>query len=99
MDGGGLMRRDRWVAPRVASQNLHYVNSGVRATLGPMPWLVVVGLLLIPVAVAGFFGMASFRKLTPLVFRCRRCGRYFFRAAHRAFPARCARCGAADWNC
>lgn len=60
-------------------------------------WVVVV-LVLVPIAVAGFVGAIAFRRMTPLIFRCRRCEREFRRAAHRRFPAVCPRCGARDWN-
>jgi rRNA maturation endonuclease Nob1 len=62
------------------------------------PWWVVVVLLLLPIGVAGFAGAMAFRRMTPLIFRCGRCGRDFERAAHRRFPAVCPRCGARDWN-
>lgn len=60
-------------------------------------WVVIV-LVLVPIAVAGFAGAIAFRRMTPLVFRCRRCEREFRRAAHRRFAAVCPRCGARDWN-
>lgn len=62
------------------------------------PWFVVVALLLLPVGVVLALGALTFRRMTPLVFRCRRCDREFRRPAHRRFPAACPRCGAQDWN-
>jgi hypothetical protein len=62
------------------------------------PWLVVIGLCLIPIAVALFAGAVTFRRLTPLVFHCRRCGRDFHVRPYRRFPASCPRCQASDWN-
>jgi hypothetical protein len=62
------------------------------------PWLVVVALALIPVVVSAFLGVMTFRRMTPLVFKCRRCNREFHRAAHRMFPAACPLCHARDWN-
>jgi rubrerythrin len=59
---------------------------------------VVVALVLIPVGAIGFLGALAFRRMTSLVYRCRRCQREFYRAAHRPFPARCPLCRAHDWN-
>lgn len=61
-------------------------------------WLFVAFWSAVAVAIAAFFGMMTFRRMTPLVFRCRRCGRTFERRAHRRFPDACALCGARDWN-
>jgi Zn finger protein HypA/HybF involved in hydrogenase expression len=63
-----------------------------------IPWLVIVALALIPVAGSALFGIAAFRGMTPLVFRCRRCQRDFTQPAHRAFPTTCPHCRAQDWN-
>ena len=62
------------------------------------PWVVVVVLFLLPVCIAVFLGVMAFRRMTPLVYRCRRCDRDFCRAAHRKFPTACPRCQARDWN-
>lgn len=62
------------------------------------PWWVVVILFLLPVGVMLFFGALTFRRMAPLIFRCRRCDRDFQQAAYRRFPAACPRCGARDWN-
>lgn len=62
------------------------------------PWLVVIALFLLPIGVVAFVGAMAFRRMTPLLFRCRRCDRDFQRAAYRSFPARCPLCGARDWN-
>jgi len=62
------------------------------------PWWVVVVLFLIPVGATLFLGALTFRRMAPLIFRCRRCDREFQRAAHRRFPAVCPRCGARDWS-
>jgi Zn finger protein HypA/HybF involved in hydrogenase expression len=64
-----------------------------------IPWLVVIVFALIPIAVAALLGAVVFRRMTPLVFRCLRCRRDFYQAAHRAFPAICPLCRARDWNC
>jgi hypothetical protein len=62
------------------------------------PWLVVVAIVLLPVCVIAFVGFATFRRLTPLVFRCRRCDREFLRPPHRRFPVACPHCHARDWS-
>lgn len=63
-----------------------------------MTWFGVLVLIGPPLAVATFFGLMTFRRMTPLVFHCRRCGRDFLRPATRRFPRACRRCGARDWN-
>jgi hypothetical protein len=63
-----------------------------------IPWLVIVVFAMIPIAVSALLGIAVFRGMTPLVFRCRRCDRDFTQPAHRPFPAVCALCRAPDWN-
>lgn len=63
-----------------------------------VPWLVKITIVVIPVAVVALVGTMAFRRITPLVYRCRRCERDFQRAAHRAFPAACPHCHARDWN-
>ena len=62
------------------------------------PWLIVVAMISIPIVVGAFLCAIMFRRMTPLVFRCRRCKRDFQRAAHREFPAVCPLCHARDWN-
>jgi len=57
--------------------------------------LVIVG---IPFAIALFLGVAAFRQVETLLYRCQRCGHEFGRPAHRAFPRACPRCHARDWN-
>jgi hypothetical protein len=63
-----------------------------------IPWKVVVVMLAIPVAVSIFFGAMSFRRITPLAFRCTRCGGEFRRPPHRRYPTTCAHCRARDWS-
>jgi hypothetical protein len=63
-----------------------------------IPWLLIVGLALIPIAVAALLGFATFRHMTPLAFRCRRCQHHFTQPPHRAFPTSCPSCHAQDWN-
>jgi hypothetical protein len=58
----------------------------------------VVTLFSLPVVITLFLGVTAFRRATPLVFRCRRCDRYFYRAPYRNFPTACPRCHARDWN-
>jgi len=62
------------------------------------PWLVVIAMVLIPIAVNAFLGAITFRRVPPLVFMCQRCRREFRRRAHRRFPAACPHCHAHDWN-
>ncbi|HZJ67333.1 MAG TPA: hypothetical protein VFD36_27685 [Kofleriaceae bacterium] len=62
------------------------------------PWLLVLAMIAIPIAVGAFLGAMTFRRMTPLVFRCRRCDREFHSPAHRSFPTACPRCRARDWN-
>jgi Zn finger protein HypA/HybF involved in hydrogenase expression len=62
------------------------------------PWWLVVLVLAIPVAVTGIVGALAFRRMTPLLYRCRRCSGEFRRAAHRRFPVACPRCRARDWS-
>jgi Zn finger protein HypA/HybF involved in hydrogenase expression len=59
---------------------------------------LVLTIFVIPLAVVALVGMMAFRRVTPLVYHCRRCQRDFQRAAHRAFPTACPRCRARDWN-
>jgi hypothetical protein len=63
-----------------------------------IPWLVILLMILCPVAVVVFLGVMTFRGMTPLVYRCRRCNQDFLRAPHRRFPAICPHCGARDWS-
>ena len=53
----------------------------------------IAGILALSIAMS----IIQFRRVTPLVFRCVRCGAEFRRAPHRAFPRACPRCGARDW--
>ncbi len=55
-------------------------------------------LVAMPVAVAVFFGLFAFRTMTPLAFRCARCGAEFRRKPWRAMPASCPSCHARDWR-
>ena len=63
-----------------------------------IPWKVVAVMLAIPVAVSTFFGAMSFRRMTPLAFRCIRCGTEFRQQPYRRYPAACPRCHARDWS-
>ena len=62
------------------------------------PWWVVIAILLLPVCVVALVGALAFRRMTPLVFRCRRCDREFHQPPFRRFPAACPHCHARDWN-
>ena len=63
----------------------------------PLDILLLV-ILVMPVAVALFFGSRAFREMVPLAFHCRRCDRDFQRPAHRRFPRRCPHCHRRDWS-
>ena len=60
--------------------------------------LLAVMLIVVPLFLAVFLGLFAFSRMTPLVFRCRRCDREFRRAPHLAFPDLCPHCRARDWN-
>jgi hypothetical protein len=62
------------------------------------PWLIVIALFLLPIVVAGLVGLVAFRRMVPMVYRCRRCDREFLQAPHRPFPAACPHCHATDWS-
>jgi rubrerythrin len=59
----------------------------------------VVTLVFIAIVVVAMIGMTAveFRKITPLLFQCQRCGHAFHQPPHRDFPRACPQCGAADW--
>jgi hypothetical protein len=63
-----------------------------------VPWLFIVAMALTPIVVCAFLGAIAFRRMTPLVFSCRRCNREFYRKAHHGFPTVCPLCKARDWN-
>jgi predicted Zn-ribbon and HTH transcriptional regulator len=56
--------------------------------------LIVAAILLMSVG----FTVVEFRKMTPLVFECLRCGHEFRQAPHLDFPSECPSCHAPDWN-
>jgi hypothetical protein len=58
---------------------------------------VLVAMIAIPLALAGFFGLFAFRHWPRQLYRCTRCGKEFRRRAHQRFPRACPACGAADW--
>ena len=57
--------------------------------------LILIG---VPLALAFVLGWIEFRRLTPLVFWCRRCQREFRQPPHHAFPSACPLCRSRDWN-
>jgi uncharacterized CHY-type Zn-finger protein len=63
----------------------------------PVDAMVLV-VIVMPCAVAVFFGAFAFNGMAPLAFHCGRCQREFRRKAYRDFPRRCPMCGARDWN-
>jgi hypothetical protein len=59
----------------------------------------VVTLAFVAIVILGMAALTAiqFRRITPLVFRCQRCGHEFRQPPHRDFPHACPRCGARDW--
>jgi hypothetical protein len=55
-------------------------------------------LIILPSLVIALFGVFAFRAVTPLAYRCRRCGGAFTRPSHRGFPTQCALCRSKAWN-
>jgi len=56
--------------------------------------LIVAAIVLVSVGLT----VVEFRKMTPLVFECLRCGHEFRQAPHLDFPSECPSCHAPDWN-
>jgi DNA polymerase II large subunit len=54
---------------------------------------IVAAIVLVSVGLS----IAQFRKITPLAFRCLRCGAVFHQPPHLPSPGSCPRCGATDW--
>lgn len=63
-----------------------------------MVGVVALGFIALITLVMIGMTMVEFRKITPLVFQCRRCGKQFHQPPHRDFPRVCPRCGAGDWS-
>ncbi|HET9623119.1 MAG TPA: hypothetical protein VFP84_17220 [Kofleriaceae bacterium] len=63
-----------------------------------MVLVVTLGFVAIVVLATIAMTRVQFRKITPLVFRCRRCAGEFRQPPHKDFPRACPRCGAADWS-
>jgi len=59
--------------------------------------VLVVAVVAVLVLLSMGLTIVEFRKLTPLAFRCHRCGAEFRQPAHREFPRACPRCRAEDW--
>jgi Zn finger protein HypA/HybF involved in hydrogenase expression len=60
--------------------------------------ILVLMVVVIPVCLAVLISMRAFHGMTPLVFRCRQCGREFLRKPHHSFPTKCPLCHARNWN-
>ena len=60
--------------------------------------LVILVIVVMPCCLAVFFGLFAFRGMTPLVFRCLRCGGEFRRKPWQRFAERCPLCRASRWN-
>jgi Zn finger protein HypA/HybF involved in hydrogenase expression len=54
---------------------------------------VVAGVLLLSIGLA----IVEYRRITPLAFRCTRCGNRFQQAPHRDFPRECPACRSHEW--
>lgn len=53
--------------------------------------------VIVPVALALFFGVVATWRTPPNVYGCRRCGIAFRRQPYKRFPRACPSCGAHDW--
>ena len=62
-----------------------------------MVGIVTVAFIALVVGMMIVLTRIEFRKITPLVFQCRRCGEEFRQPPDRDYPRACARCGATDW--
>ncbi len=56
--------------------------------------VVTAGFVGLIVAMSIGLAIVQFRKVTPLVFTCTKCGQSFQQPPHRDAPRRCPRCGA-----
>ena len=56
--------------------------------------LVTAGFVVLIVAMSVGLAIVQFRKVTPLVFACTKCGATFHQAPHRDTPKRCPTCKA-----
>lgn len=64
-----------------------------------IPWdIMSLVVVVMPVCLALFFGLFTWRRMTPLAFHCSRCGGQFQRRPWKRFPAKCPLCGSRDWN-
>jgi len=62
-----------------------------------MVGVVTIAFIAIVVLVSIAMSIVQFQTLTPLVFRCRKCGGAFCQPPYRRFPRVCPRCHAQDW--
>jgi predicted Zn-ribbon and HTH transcriptional regulator len=62
--------------------------------------VIVAAILIVAAIVLMSVGLTvvEFRKMTPLVFECLRCGHEFRQPPHLDFPTECPSCHAPDWN-
>jgi hypothetical protein len=61
-------------------------------------WLLILVLIVIPCAIAVFFGRFAWKHWPPNVFHCARCNRDFSKKPWLRFPSTCPHCAASDWN-
>ncbi|MBA3460493.1 MAG: hypothetical protein H0T46_11060 [Deltaproteobacteria bacterium] len=61
--------------------------------------LVIVTAAIVTVILVISVGLSivEFRKITPLAFRCTKCGVQWNQPPHLSSPPECRRCGATDW--
>jgi len=62
-----------------------------------MVLLVTIAFIAIVTLASIAMTIVQFRKITPLAFRCTKCGNEFRQAPHRDYPRACPRCHARDW--
>jgi len=55
---------------------------------------VVASILLLSMGLS----LVEWRRVTPLAFRCVRCGEEFRQPPHHDYPRECPRCHARDWS-
>jgi hypothetical protein len=72
-------------------------SSIARPRAEPAMIVATIAAIAILVLVSVALSILQFRRATPLVFCCVRCGIEFRRAPHRDFARACPGCGAHDW--
>jgi hypothetical protein len=89
-----MARSGPWrAARRCADQNRERQDTCYTSSVIAVTVTVVAIIVLVSVGLS----IVEFRRFTPLVFRCRRCGIDFLQAPYLEFPRACPRCHARDW--